>query len=357
MAAWQIVPASSITDEHWHSWDTIARHAVSQHPLLSAKMARLLLDHFGQADLQFATLHAGGKIAGHAILAHHGHGRWRIFCPAQSPVAQIVVAQGAGSFPQVMQDLVRCLSKTAWELFMPLQDLPYSVVTLNPDPSVHLVAWGTTISARLDQGFDEYWDQRPKDLRSNIRRYMRRAEADGHKLELRTTDTSASLPAAVARYGQLESRGWKGSEGTALHPENEQGRFYGELLQAFCGDVGARVCELYFGATLVASRMLISGPTMHVMLKTTYDEEFKKLAPGRILLYLALQDLARSSASPVEFYTRANADMMSWGSESRQIHDVSIHRNALVSSGVRLVRGLRTGLRRGRADRMSTPPT
>lgn len=44
----------------------------------------------------------------------------------------------------------------------------------------------------------------------------------------------AGVAAALADYGALESAGWKAGTGTAIHPDNAQGRFYRRMLEAFC---------------------------------------------------------------------------------------------------------------------------
>ena len=48
------------------------------------------------------------------------------------------------------------------------------------------------------------------------------------------------LTTAVERYAALESRGWKGLEGTAVGSDNVQGRFYDEVLRGFAGSGGAK---------------------------------------------------------------------------------------------------------------------
>ena len=67
------------------------------------------------------------------------------------------------------------------------------------------------------------------------------------------------MPGAVDRYGALESRGWKGAQGTAVRHDNEQGRFYDAVMSNFARDGCAHVYELYLGEQLAASRLLVSN--------------------------------------------------------------------------------------------------
>jgi hypothetical protein len=95
---------------------------------------------------------------------------------------------------------------------------------------------------------------------------------------------------------------------------------------------------------------MISGPSMHVMLKTTYSEAMRQHAPGRLLLYLALEDLLKApQARPVEFFTRANQDLLIWASGTRELFSSTIYRNSAVQFAV----GLR---RRLRARQAAAPP-
>jgi hypothetical protein len=153
---------------------------------------------------------------------------------------------------------------------------------------------------------------------------------------------SGRIGEAVDRYGLLESEGWKGRDGTALHPQNVQGRLYRELLETFAQQGNAVAYELYAGEQLAASRLMISGPSMHVMLKTTYKESLRQHAPGRLLLYLALEDLLKPQQSrPVEFFTRANQDLLIWATGTRELVTSTIYRHGAVQFAVGVRRRLR----------------
>jgi len=253
-------------------------------------------------------------------------------------MAQIVIRADSVTEQDAVGSLLRALPGAAWSLFLPLQDLPFSTVPAHQGRCVETKYWGTTVNVDLSQGFDDYWGRRPADLRSNIRRYLSRIAGEGHSLELRRASTAPELAAAVDRYGELESTGWKGREGTAVHPDNAQGHFFRDLLTAFCHQHAASVYELYLDSRLIASHMMISGGPMTVMLKTTHAEEVKRYAPGRMLLYMTLKDLQHQDARIIEFYTRANTEMKIWASQSRQILDVSLYRNSLIGAAVRHVR-------------------
>lgn len=57
---------------------------------------------------------------------------------------------------------------------------------------------------------------------------------------------------AIADYGLLESAGWKAEGGTAIHPDNAQGRFYRAMLENFCRQGRGRVYRYRFDDKVVA---------------------------------------------------------------------------------------------------------
>jgi hypothetical protein len=340
---WQIQSREQVDAAWWSNWDSLNARHHADHPVLRSTMMTLLAGHFGVPQLRFASYRVAGEIQVQALIAPDGFGRWIVFCPSQAPLAAVVGNAALGLQP--FRDLLGKLSLASLRLQVPHQD-PMFWPWDTRAAGVEWDVWGRTISVVANNGFDEYWNARPNDLRQNLRRYRRRAETDGLALRESVCSQPADVGAAVDRYGLLESGGWKGREGTALHPQNEQGRFYRALLTAYANEGHERVFELYAkDDRLIASRMLVSGPGMHVMLKTTYDEAFSRNSVGRILLQHTLSVLLGESARRVEFYTQANDDMLSWASESREIGAVGILRNRGAATVLRAVRRWRESRR------------
>ncbi len=340
---WQVHSREQVDAAWWSTWDRLNAQHHGDHPVLRSTMMALLATHFGVPSLRFAAYRLAGEIQAQALILPDGFGRWVVFCPSQAPLAAIVGSTALGLQP--FRDLLGKLSISALRLQVPHQD-PLFWPWDTRAAGVEWDVWGRTISVVSGTGFDDSWNSRPADLRQNLRRYRRRAEQDGLALREAVCAQPTEIGAAVDRYGLLESAGWKGREGTALHPENQQGSFYRALLTAFAQEGRARVFELYAkDDRLIASRMLVSGPAMHVMLKTTYDEAYSRNSVGRILLQHALNVLLAESARRVEFYTQANDDMLSWASESRDIGAVGILRNRAAGTVLRAVRRWRARAR------------
>lgn len=350
-AQWQIRPASAVDAAWWSSWDELNGEGHDGHPLLASDMVRLLCKHFATGPLTFAVLADSQRIYLQTILTREGFGKWSLFNPSQAPIGPLVCRRGGGDLSAHLQRLTHRLPQLGLALDYPTHDPSYAP-SLSAPSATHRALWGTTISVSCQGKFEDYWNARSKELRHNVRRYFRRIDEEHSGVwRLVRHDTPEAVGAAVARYGELESRGWKAKEGTALHPTNVQGRFYSELLAAFAGRGHAHAYEFHVGDVLAASRLLISGPTMYVILKTTYDENLGRIAPGRLLLHTILKELfAAPTRRAVEFYTRANNDTLAWSTDKRDIASVTVYRNRVVAGLANLQRQ-----RRARSAREATP--
>lgn len=350
---WNIRPIATVDDAWWSRWDGVNTDHLGAHPLLTSTMAKLLCKYFGNDHLIGVELVQSDAVCLQAIVAPGGRGKYSIFNPSQAPVSLIVFRRSAANYTECFRRLMSKLPGMTVALSFAAQDIPFSAMD-GSSALVDRTVWGTTVNVDCSIGFETYWESRSKELKHNMRRYFKRLkEQYGDDWSLVRHDAPDAVASAVDRYAELESRGWKGREGTALRPDNDQGRFYRELLQAYAHSESAAVYELRFGQKLAAARLTVSGPGMHVILKTTYDEELSRLAPGRVLLYLLLEQMfADPRRRPVEFYTRANSDTLAWSTGQRDIESMTLYRNGLISAVVEFKRRLAS-----LSATKDTPPT
>lgn len=330
---WTIQALGQTRDHDWSQWDRLNGAHFHSHPLLSSTMVRAMAAYFGSTRLQLASLREAEDIVAMALLEPAGRARWSVFCPSQAGVAAIVFDRRLVENLNHIHGLLRALPGIGLDVTLPYQDPEFAWLPACADATVHRTPLGTTMAVRGIADFERYWSERPKELRDNIRRRMKRPEQDGVTMNLANVSGAQEIGAAVDRYGILESSGWKGKNGTALHPDNHQGRFYRELFTKLAAADGALVSELYVGGKLVASRLLVSGPRMHVVLKTTHDEELRNYAPGHLQLYLLMRELlAVPEPRDIEFYTKATRDWLLWATHTRVIDTVSVYRNRWIAA-------------------------
>jgi hypothetical protein len=329
--SWELLPLAE-----WSrlsaTWDELAQLYCAGHPLLDALFLGPLLDSFGGERTYVAVQTAHGTPVRMMLIEDLGWGAWETFSPPQLQIAGVVAAPGS-ELAAAQRDLWRSLPGVNWLIGLQRWDEFYQGHVSGLGAEFERVPYATTMSVSVQGTFEDYWKTRPKKLRSNVGRYFRRVEEAG--IEWRFTELSAlaDVDAAIIRYGELESRGWKGEEGSAIHEGNEQGTFYRAVMANFARHGSARVYELHFNDDLVASRISIESSGMLVFLKTTYDEQRSEFAPGRLLLRLVLERIfERSACKTAEFYTNASTDQLQWSTQSRQIVHINCHRSRWLRS-------------------------
>ncbi|MBA3997507.1 MAG: GNAT family N-acetyltransferase [Candidatus Accumulibacter sp.] len=349
MSAWNHVPLARSLGSWAEAWDALNRELNDAHPLLDSRFVDALLKYFAGGDEVLCVHRSADRIDGLCILCPKGRGAWTTFLPAQAQIAPLLLKDGAtlgalfaGGLPGWASMVDFMCQDPAFSALANLDGIPATAMD-------HALTINIDIAGEAGEagGFDAYWAQRSKNLTHNIRRYANRLEKDGVRRRLVRLAEAAQMRDAVARYGELESSGWKGREGTAIHIDNAQGRFYREVLERFAASGQAAVYESWFDDRLAASRLVIVSPAMTVILKTAYDESLSGFAPGRLQLFdLIGQTFAEGGRRTIEFYTNATSDQLAWATGQRTIRHVTVFRNAGVrlayETGRRLLRRLRT---------------
>lgn len=321
-------------------WARLNAESFANHPLTSMEFIGPLVHYFAGPDVSLARAEGPGAERSLILLQRGKSGIWTTFSPGQAPIGPALVVN-----PMQIAPLLSALPGFALGIDFMCQDPMHSrLVGLEPSARREQHRHVTTTAIELAGTFDEYWSDRNKKLRGNIKRYLKRLADRGKQVRLEVRTSPTDVLAGVDRYGLLESAGWKGQAGTALHPTNKQGHFYREMARNFSANHCSRVYELYFDDHLAASRLAVTNERMIVMLKTTYDETLSDLAPGRILLHLLLErEFNLRCHSRIEFYTNANADSIAWSTTTRDIYHVSQYRSGII-------RGLITGTRQWRRN-------
>jgi hypothetical protein len=152
------------------------------------------------------------------------------------------------------------------------------------------------------------------------------------------------VPAAIADYGRLETAGWKAGEGTAVHPDNAQGRFYTEMLQSFCAVGRGKIWRLKFGDKVVAMDLCIEAGGTVVVLKTAYDPEYRTVSPAFLLKQDAFRHVFdEGQVRRIEFYGKLMEWHTRWTDNARMLYHANVYRWGWVPLARDLARRLRSG--------------
>ncbi len=335
---WNIVSASDFTNIA-PAWDNV--NAASEDlPILAASAIGCALAHFGEGGEAVCMASDGGEPVFGTILRKRNPLIWDSFQPSQLPLGPTVAVprldlrETTNSLAHALPGVVASVGLT--QLDPKLVERPASSATQRTDDYIE-TAW-----IDVDAPFEEYWAQRGKNIRQNVRRQSNKLEAEGTPPRLAILESPDDVAGAIARYGELEMAGWKGREGTAIHASNVQGRFYAALLTDFCARGRGKIYQLHVGDRLVASDLCIEQSGVQVVLKTTHDEEERHYSPSTLLRYQAFRSFFDTGAiRRIEFYGKRMEWHTRWTDSVRTLYHMTWFR----SSGVHRLANLAGHLR------------
>ncbi len=324
MMNWTIVPASEFA-RHAEQWHQLNRQG-PRSPLFELDFVQPLLAEFGTGAEMLAICRDGKLVVAMAIMAPVRRGAWATFQPSQAPLGMWMSLRGA--------DLDALLSS----LMRKLPGLPLVVGLTQCDPlllarpdaasAVQTADYIDTARITVTGTFDEYWAARGKNLRANLKKQRARMLKEDIVARMDTLSAPEDMAAAVAQFGLLESAGWKAQGGTAIHPDNAQGRFYRSMLEGFCRRGAAVMIRYFFNDKVVAMDLCIEGDGVRVILKTTYDESVPShYSPAFLMREESCQQMfANKTYGTLEFYGKVMDWHTKWTDEVRTLYHVNSYR-------------------------------
>jgi hypothetical protein len=307
-----------------NDWDNI-HQAASGIPVLSATFVALLLKEFGSGRELLAIGYCDGIATAMTVLTRSHNGLYATFQPAQAPIGAWIHRPPA-TLESLLPTLLRKLPGLVLAVSVTQQD-PDLVQRPEDNGIVQTLDYIQTARVTISTPFDEYWAARGKNLRTNTKRQRSRLEKEGVALRLETITDPADVAQAIIDYGALESAGWKGAEGTAIHPDNAQGRFYRALLENHCRRGEGRIFRYRYGSAVVAVDLCIENKESLIVLKTTYDEAIQNSSPASLMRHEYFEKIFdEGKIKRIEFYGRVMDWHTKWTNEIRTMYHVNYYR-------------------------------
>lgn len=321
---WTLLPASRF-DGQAARWDAL-RASGPGAPMLAADFAAALLAAFGRGDELLAVCEDDAGVLAMALLAPHGRAGWATFQPPQAPLGLWLQRPGA-DLEALLAGLVAALPGAALVVGLTQCD-PFLVPRPADGGRMRAIDYIDTARISVTGGFDAWWAGRGKNLRANLKKQRSRLAAAGTATRLEVMRDPAAMAAAIADYGRLESTGWKGREGTAVAPDNAQGRFYRDMLERFCRRGAGSVYRYRFDDRIVAMDLCIEDAGCIVVLKTAYDESIpSQYSPALLMREEACRELFdRGAVQRIEFYGKVMEWHTRWTDEVRTLYHVNHYR-------------------------------
>jgi hypothetical protein len=322
---WTLEPLASALPARSAEWDALNTRAGAL-PFLDSLFLLPLAREFAGGDEFIALGRAAGQLQAAAIVAPAGLGRWSTWQPSQLPLGPWLVPHGVDG-TAAADSLLRQLPGFALGLGLTQLDPQFTPRGETDSPRCQALDYLPTAWVDVAGSFDAYWEARGKNLRSNMRKQRNKLAADGVSVAFSEIVDADAVPQALAEYGALESASWKAGGGTAIHPDNAQGRFYAQMLDAFCRAGRARLWRLAFDGRPVALDLCIESGSTLVILKTTFDASQRAVSPAFLLKQEAFaQVFAQQRIRRIEFYGRLMEWHTRWSENSRMLHHANVYR-------------------------------
>ena len=335
---WTLHPATSL-ERFADAWDSVndARGGV---PFLRAGFICQLLKEFASGDELLAAYRDGSAPAAFAVLAPKGLGVWQTYQPSQLPLGAWIARPGF-DLGRRLAELLRALPGIGTIIGFSQQD-PFLEDRPTDDGHWQTLDYIETPWIEVSGSFETYWEARGKNLRTHMRKQRAKLEAEGTPPRLEVLTASADVAQGIADYGRLESAGWKATDGTAIHPDNAQGRFYRAMLEEYCRNGAGWIYRYRFGGKVVAVDLCVGSADTLVVLKTTYDESYKQLSPSSLLREEVFRKIfAEGRIKRIEFYGRLMEWHTRWTDRMRMLYHANYHRWQFLSRLRRLAAGRR----------------
>jgi CelD/BcsL family acetyltransferase involved in cellulose biosynthesis len=325
---WAVLPAARFAEvaPHWETLRVQGPHA----PMLAPDFITTLLDAFGTGREYVALCLHGGVPLAAAVVAPQGRASWATFQPAQAPVGLWLQQPGA-DVSVLLAGLARALPGAALVVGLTQCD-PFLLPRPADGPFEACSDYIETARITIAGDFDTWWNGRGKNLRTNLKKQRNKLVDAGVVTRMEVLRAPHEMAQAVADYGRLESAGWKGRAGTAVAADNDQGRFYRRMLEAFCARGAGCVYRYYFndggGERLVATDLCIEDGDCIVILKTAYDETVpKQYSPALLMREEACRQLFDGGRiRRIEFYGKVMEWHTRWTEEIRTLYHLNHYR-------------------------------
>lgn len=152
-------------------------------------------------------------------------------------------------------------------------------------------------------------------FRRNLRRGRRKLESLG---PVRLVRRETANPEALTRFFSTELRGWKGRSGTAIACQPETERFYVDVSNAASQLGYFALYELWCGDTPIAFDLGFVLKGRYFVPKVAYDEGFKTVGPGHLIIGEILRDLQARRMTELDMLGHTDPYKSRWTDLYRQ---------------------------------------
>jgi len=161
----------------------------------------------------------------------------------------------------------------------------------------------------------EPWDSGLKSkFKSNLRNREKRIGALG-EVEFTVARDTQDLRAAVRTFYDIEARGWKGEEGTAVTMQEGARKLFDGLLRGAPEQTWVPILSV--GGKPVAAQFLRVWANTMFLLKTSFDPEYSAYSPGQLITARVIRYGIENGMEVLDFLGASMPWKTDWAPEER----------------------------------------
>lgn len=279
---------------------------------------------FGAGDTHLVTLRRSGDLVGLAPLRKRGS------CLASLANAHTPLYEWLGDGDNVAEEIALAL----------LRERPrrVSVAMLDPsDPrSQAIVRTATAQGYRVERRvvaaapvvkvtgeWTSYEAGLRKKLLSELRRRRRRLQERG-TLSLDVYDGTENLEMLLREGFRVEGSGWKADRGTSINSRLSTRSFYTEVARWASERGWLRLAFLRLDDTALAFDYSLERNGIHYLIKTGYEQMFRKFAPGMVMRHMMLARAFEQGLAAYDFLGEDYAWKREWSAAQQERMNVEL---------------------------------
>ncbi len=314
------------------TWDAINK-AGPDWPILDSAFFNIFLQKMGSGKEILACYKNPAEAGISAMGLFTETGKWGIstYQPAQAPLGAWICAPDANT-EKLTRALLECFPGRRMIAAITQQD-PNFIARPTDSGILLTLDYLTTPAILVDGSYEEFLDSLSKQFRKNTRRWENKLAQRGITRRLEILSEPGDMAKAVDDFALLESSGWKGAAGTAVHPDSPQGELYRQIFSHFAGKGEAFVHRYLYDDRLVASDLCLRRNKILYIMKTTFDEAEKDTSPTQLMrLELLAEYFEKHDVARIESYGREKSWHKNTAQSRRAVYHVNVYRWPLIKA-------------------------
>lgn len=170
----------------------------------------------------------------------------------------------------------------------------------------------------IDSDWATYERRLSRQLRGDLRRCRRRLEEEGGTVSIdfiRDTERPADL---LEEVFAVDASSWKAETRSSIVSHEHTRRFYEQVSRSAAARGALRVALLRVNGRALAMELGIEEAQIHFAIKSSYDAEYRRFSPGKLLLHALIEHAFVNRLQSVELLGADDPYKRLWASDSRE---------------------------------------